>query len=146
MQRIVVIGPSGVGKSTLAHELAQRKNVPFVELDALYWKANWTATPADEMRAVVAEAVAPDSLVVAENYSIVRDVVWSRGDTIVWLDYGFCVAFWRVLKRTLGRLIRREELWNGNRESWKSTFSRDSILWWAITAYGKTRRTIPEAL
>lgn len=146
MQRIVVVGPSGAGKSTLACELARRKGVPFVELDALHWKANWTPTPADEMRVVVAKAVAPEAWVVAGNYSMVRDVLWSRADTIIWLDYGFCVAFWRVLKRTFRRLIRHEDLWNGNRESWKSTFSRDSVLKWAITAYGKTRRTIPEAL
>ena len=146
MQRIVVVGPSGAGKSTLACELAQRKAVPFVELDALYWKADWTPTPAAEMRVLVTEAAAPDSWVVAGNYSKVRDVLWPRADAVVWLDYGFCVVFWRVVKRTVRRLVLREELWNGNRESWQSTFSRDSVLRWAIVVYGKTRRTIPEAL
>ncbi len=146
MQRIVVVGTSGAGKTTLAREIARCKGVPHIEMDALHWQENWTATTADELRDLVMEAVAQPSWVLDGNYSMVRDEIWPRADTIVWLDYSFCVVFGRVLKRTLRRAIWREELWNGNRESWRMMFSRDSILWWVITTYGKRRRELLEAL
>lgn len=146
MQRIVVVGPSGAGKSTLSREIARLKEIPHIEMDALQWQANWTATPTDELRVRVAEAMAPPSWVLDGNYSMVRDVIWPRADTLIWLDYTFPLVFRRALKRTLRRLVLREELWNGNRESWKSTLSRDSILRWVVITYGKTRHTIPEAL
>lgn len=146
MQRIVVVGSSGAGKTTLAREIARRKSAPYVELDALHWKANWVATSADELRVLVTEATAESSWVLDGNYSMVRDITWARADTIVWLDYAFPVVFRQVLKRTLRRAILREELWNGNRESWRLMFSRDSLLWWVITTYGKRRREITEAL
>ncbi len=146
MKRIVVVGSSGVGKSTLAREIARRKDVPYVELDALQWQANWTAATTDELRAGVTEASTPSPWVIDGNYLKVREASWTQADTIVWLDYAFAIVFTRALKRTLLRVIRNEELWNGNRETWKSTFSRDSILKWVVITHRKCRHTIPEAL
>lgn len=144
--RIVVVGPSGAGKSTLTRELARRKNVSLIELDALYWKADWTAAPADEMRLAVAQTVASPFWILDGNYLKMRDITWARADTIIWLDYAFPVVFSRAVQRTLRRVIRREELWNGNRENWKTLFSRDSILLWVIKIYRKSRQSIAEAL
>jgi excisionase family DNA binding protein len=146
MQRIVVIGTSGAGKTTLAREIARRKGVPHVEIDAFQWQPNWTAATRDELRAAMAAAVAPNAWVVDGNYLNVRDVVWPRADTIVWLDYSFLVVFGRVLRRTMHRVLFRDELWNGNYEKWSFLFTRDSILWWVITTHGRRRREIPEAL
>ena len=146
MQRIVIVGPSGAGKSTLAREIARLKEIPCIEMDSLHWGADWTATPSDELRVLVAERVAAHSWVLDGNYSVVRDLIWPRADTLIWLDYAFPVVFMRAMKRTLRRLVQQEELWNGNRETWKSTFSRDSVMRWVFITYGKCRHTIPLAL
>ena len=75
------------------------------------------------------------------NYSVVRDVVWPRATAIVWLDYPFPLTFWRLFRRTIGRAVRRTELWNGNRESlWEHLFTRDSLLLWAIQTHWSRRR------
>lgn len=144
MRRIAVVGSTGAGKTTLARWLASRYDLPHVELDSLFHGPNWTPAPADEFRARVAAAVASDAFVVDGNYGPVRDLVWSRLDTLVWLDYPLWLVFGRVLRRTLVRIRTREELWNGNRESARNAFaSRDSLLLWALRTHGRRRREYP---
>src|SRR5688572_30848001 len=143
MRRIVVVGTSGAGKTTLARELSRRLNVPHVELDALHWEPNWTEAPRDVFRVRVEKAVAGDAWVVDGNYLSVRDVIHPRADTIVWLDYPMSVVFTRVFVRSVWRGIRRQELWAGNRESLRLTFgSRDSILLWVINTWRQRRREL----
>lgn len=139
-ERIVVIGTSGSGKTTMACNIAKRLAVPHVELDSLHWEANWTEAKVEDFCERVRSAVAGDAWVVCGNYSAVRSLVWPRAEMVVWLDYSFQVIMSRLLRRTLRRAFTREELWNGNKESLRTAFfSRDSILLWALTTY-KTRR------
>ncbi len=75
------------------------------------------------------------------NYSRVRDIVWARGTTVIWLNYTFRVVLCRALRRTVKRAVTREELFSGNRESFrKSFFSQDSIILWVISSYRRLRR------
>ena len=132
-QRIVVIGTTGSGKTTLAHRLASRQGAPHIELDALHWDAHWTMAPLPVFRERVAQALAGAAWVVDGNYSKVRDLVWPRAELIVWLDYGLPLIFWRLFWRSLRRSLAREELWNGNRERLRDQFfSRDSLFLWAL--------------
>lgn len=146
-QRIAIVGTTGSGKTTLAQAVAHRLQIPHIELDALYWEPHWTPAPDDEFRSRVATAISPDRWVTDGNYSKVRELVWKRADTIVFLDY----PFWLVLRRLLGRTVRRslqkEPLWSGNRESLRqSFFSSDSILLWLFRTYARNRRKYPALL
>lgn len=121
MRRVVIVGNSGSGKTTLADAVAVRLGVPHVELDALHHQAGWTPTPPDQLRAAVRAALdaadgAAGGWVVCGNYAAVRSSIWTRADTIVWLDLPRAVVMRRVVARSFGRVVRREELWNGNRE------------------------------
>ena len=146
-QRISVVGTSGSGKTTVGRAIADRLGIPFIELDALAWLPGWTNRPLAELRELVDEQTRGPTWVVDGNYSKVRDLVWDRADTVVWLDYPFWRVFGQLLRRTLRRSLRREELWSGNRESLRmSFFSRDSILLWAIRTYGRRKRQYPELL
>lgn len=138
-RRIVVIGSTGSGKTTLAATLATRLGCPHIELDALHWGADWTEAPTDLFRDRVRHAVRGDTWVVDGNYSQARDLVWSRADTIVWLDYSLALILLRLTRRTWARLVKHTELWAGNRERWSSVFSRDSLLVWAVTTYRRRR-------
>ncbi|HEU4754084.1 MAG TPA: hypothetical protein VFU47_13320, partial [Armatimonadota bacterium] len=84
-----------------------------------------------------------DRWVVDGNYSVVRDLVWGRADTVVWLDYPFPVTFSRLLRRTTCRILSKEELWNGNRESLRTALSRNSILVWALCTYWRRKQRFP---
>ncbi len=135
MQRISVIGTTGSGKTTVARRTAEALGVPHIELDALHWGPDWEAAPLETFRERVSDAIQGEGWVVDGNYSNVRDIMWDRADTVLWLDYPFLGTFLRLLWRTLRRLILREELWNGNRESLTMMLSGDSILLWAITSH-----------
>jgi adenylate kinase family enzyme len=146
--RIAVIGTSGNGKTTVARQLAQRLGVPHIELDALFHGPNWTETPLDEFRRRVAAAKEPDGRVVDGNYhSKLGDLVLRRADTVVWLDQPLPLLVWRITRRTIRRIRRGEELWNGNRESWRGGFfGWESMFWWTIRSYFARRRLYPDRL
>lgn len=143
-RRAVVIGTAGSGKTDLASQLAQRLGVAHVELDALHWGPNWSLPTAEGFRERVATALAGDAWVADGNYSAVRDIVWRRAELVVWLDYRLPLILVRLVCRTLGRVISREELWGGNRETLRGAiFSRDSLLWWVVGQYRRRRREYP---
>ncbi len=142
MRRVAVVGNAGSGKSTLAAALAGRLGVPRVELDAIYHLAGWRELPADEFRARVSAVTDADAWVVDGNYTAVRDLVWSRADTVVWIDLPRGVVMRRIAWRTLSRGVIRRVLWNGNRESLRNALSRDperSIIAWSWAKHSEYR-------
>ncbi len=143
MKRIHVIGVSGVRKSTLAKGLSQSFRYPYLELDAVHHQRDWAPIDQQEFRRTVEQFCSGSSWVICGNYSQVRDLIWARADTVVWLD----LPRWRVMKqivfRSLKRVIFRETLWNGNRESWAGLLSLDpkkSVMMWAWTRHGSYRK------
>ena len=146
MQRIHVVGTSGSGKTMLAKQIAQRLQIPHVELDALHWEPNWTPAENPVFRDRVERALQSDRWVVDGNYSRVRDLIWSQADAIVWLDYPFWLVFSRVVWRTLRRGLTRQTLWNSNQESLVTAFSKGSMVLWMLKTYHKRRRDYPAML
>lgn len=143
-QRIAVVGTSGSGKTTLARRLAQRLSVAHVELDSVHWGPDWTPAPRDLFRERVSEVLSGEAWTTDGNYSAVRDIIWTRADTVVWLDYSLPVVMGRVIWRTVRRCVLREELWNGNRERLRDAFlDRESIILWALTSYRRRKREYP---
>lgn len=141
MKRLIVIGTSGSGKTTLARQLSRVLEAPYIELDALHWKPAWQPRPTEEFRDLVREVVPGERWVIDGNYSDVRDIVWARGTTIIWLNYPFRVVLWRALCRTVKRAVSQEELFSGNRESFRMSFlSRESIILWVMRSYRRRRR------
>ena len=147
LARIIVVGTTGAGKSTLAAALSSRLGVPHVEFDAYRHGPNWVETPNDVFRAQISEALSAEGWVADGNYSLARGIVWPRATAIVWLDYPFPVVFWRLWRRTWSRGIRRTELWNGNREDlWRHFLTGDSLFLWQIKTHWRRRRQLTEAL
>lgn len=143
MRRVNVVGTSSSGKSTLARSLAERLGVPCIELDALHWEANWVEASNEVMRERVRGVISADGWVVDGNYSSVRDLVWARADTVVWLDLPLRTILARFAGRTARRLRTGEELWSGNRERIQNLLGRNSLLWWILGTYRRRRREYP---
>jgi len=145
-RRISVVGTIGSGKTTFALKTSQLLSVPHVELDALHWEPNWVEAPNDLFRERVKQSLQSDSWVTDGNYHQVRDIVWSRADTVVWLDYPFRIVIARLARRTLRRIFTHETLWNGNQEHIRGLFTRDSVFLWAVRTYRRRRRQYPTLL
>lgn len=141
MRRISVVGNSGSGKTTLARALAAQLGLEHVELDGLFHGPGWTQPEPEVFRQRVADALdsATSGWVACGNYSAVREpVVWPRADTVVVLDLPKRVVMRQVVGRTLRRVLRREVLWNGNREPWRNLYAWDpqqNIIRWAWTRH-----------
>jgi len=146
-KRMVVVGTTSSGKSTLAKRLAIQFALDFIELDALHWERNWHEAPDEVFRARVDEATRSERWVVAGNYQQVRDIIWSRAEAVIWLDYSFPRVFWQLTIRTFRRSILQEELWNGNREKlwWHFKFWSDESLYrWLFKTYWRRKREYPQ--
>ena len=144
LHRVSVVGTTGSGKTTMARQIAQMIGAPHIELDSLHWEPNWVEVPLEIFRERVTRALSGEHWVVDGNYGKVRDIVWSRADTVVWLDFPLRVVLARLTRRTFGRALYREELWGGNRENlWTHFFTRDSLFLWLFQTYWRRKREYP---
>ncbi len=139
--RVAVVGSSCSGKSTFARSLAVVLGAPHVELDALFWEPGWTAAAPETFAARVTAAVATQTWVVDGNFSAVRELVWAKADTVVWLDPPLATVLRRFFARSISRALSREPLWNGCYETLgNSIFSRNSLLIWILSHFAEHRR------
>ena len=139
--RVLVIGTSASGKTTFARRLGAIVDAPVVELDALHWMENWQERPLDDFSKLVEQATAGPAWITDGCYSHIREMLWPKATLVVWLNYSLPRVFWQGLERTVRRSLRREELWNGNRESLsKALLTKDSILLWILTSFHRRRR------
>ena len=145
-KRIVVIGTTSSGKSTLAKNLADKLSLDFIELDALYWEPNWKEAPDEVFRARVDHATKSECWSLAGNYKDVRDIIWPRAEVIIWLDYSLWTIFWQLTHRTFTRWWKRELLWGTNYENlWMhfKLWSDESLYHWLFKTYWRRKREYP---
>ncbi len=132
MQRILIVGSSCSGKTTLAKQLSRLLSIEHIELDALHWLPHWTERDQVEFHSIVSDTVHQNQWIVDGNYrSKLGSLVWDKADTIIWLDLPFAIVYSRVVMRCAKRIFRNQQLWNGNTENlWNLLFRRDSLLYW----------------
>ncbi|WFL77001.1 AAA family ATPase [Altererythrobacter arenosus] len=99
MLRVLVVGPCGAGKSTLARDLAEKLDLPLIHMDQLNWKPGWVESSKAEVRERLGKVVAKERWVIDGTYGGTLDIRTPRADTIVYLDYPITLCLLRVLKR-----------------------------------------------
>ena len=141
--RIIIVGTTSSGKSTLAETLANKFGYDFIELDALHWERNWAEAPLEVFRKRVETATQARAWVVAGNYRIVRDIIWPKAEVVIWLDYHLPTVFWQLTRRTFKRWWSQELLWGTNRENLWTHFklwSQESLFHWLFKTYWRRKR------
>lgn len=142
-KRVLLHGVTGSGKSTAAVAIGARLGLPVHLADEEFgWLPGWVPRPADEMRALVAVAAAEPAWVFDTAYGTFRDLVEPRAEVVIGLDYPRWISLGRLLKRTLIRVLDRRPICNGNQESFRQMFSRDSIIVWHFRSFARKRATM----
>ena len=148
-KRIVIVGTTSSGKSTLAEQLTDKFGHDFIELDALNWEPNWTPAPFEIFHERVEKATQAASWVVAGNYSKVRPIIWPKAELVIWLDYSLPRILWQLTRRTFKRWWTREHLWGTNYENLWTHFklwSEESLFHWLFKTYWRRKREYPALL
>ena len=101
MQRVIVIGPCGAGKSTSAVELGRLLDLPVHHLDRLHWREGWVESSREELEAAVAPILAGERWLIDGNYGGTMAARLERAETVVYLDYPIRLCLWRTLVRVL---------------------------------------------
>lgn len=145
LHRVMVVGVSCSGKSTFARQLSQHIDGRHIELDALHWQQGWKGRPRHEFLTELSDLIEAERWVCDGGYSFSWPTIWPRATALVWLNYSLPLVWKQAWSRTWNRVRNQEELWNGNRESFRHAYlSRNSILLWVLQSYGKIRRTYRE--
>jgi adenylate kinase family enzyme len=142
-ERINVVGNPGSGKSTFARELAALLDLPYCEMDALFWKPGWRESSDDEFFPKVRALTSGPRWVLDGNYTRTLAIKWRQVQLVIWLDHSLARTVLRVTARSIRRAITGAELWpgTGNRESLREAFlSRKSIIWLTLTTHRRTRK------
>ena len=144
VQRVLIAGSTGAGKSTLAAELARRYQLPYIELDSLYHGSGWVPRPdfLDDVRAVVAR----DCWVSEWQYGPARPLLLARADTMIWLDFPRRTVMHRVLRRSFRRAVLREPIFNGNTERLRDWLDPEHPVRWAWSTHGQLPAKVHAAI
>ena len=124
MERIMIIGCGGAGKSTLARQLGEKTGLPVVHLDRIFWSpGNWEHLGKAEFDALLMAEAQKDKWIIDGNYNRTLELRMERADTIIYLDYSrwLCLAGW--LKRVITNWGRaRSDMAPGCRERFDPEF------------------------
>jgi adenylate kinase family enzyme len=139
MKKILVIGPGGAGKSTLASQLGELLNIEVLHLDKFYWHPGWIEMPKSEWLKTVEELLSRESWIMDGNYSGTLDIRFQACDTVIFLDMPRTLCLWRVSKRAMMyRNKSRPDMADGCNEKLNLEF----LLW----IWNYPRRTRPKVV
>lgn len=150
--KFAVIGFTGSGKTTFSRALSEVVDSPHIELDRIYWKANWERPSHDEFVHNLSKSITgvePSFGWIADgSHEESREYIWTRCDVIIWLDYSKKIILSRYIKRFLSNYFTSRTLWGLNKESFYRSFlnKNTSIVKKLLEDYADTRALIFEDL
>lgn len=120
-QRIMIFGRPGSGKSTFAHDLAQRLELPLFHIDKFFYLSNWEERPHDEFVALLQAAVDQERWVIDGNALQTLEMRFKRADIVLYFCYPPLHSLFRVVKRLFYKDKRIQDRADGCKElfGWK---------------------------
>jgi hypothetical protein len=139
--RVLIYGVTGSGKTTLAAKAATATGLPWHSVDDLTWEPGWTQVPPEEQRRRLEAICAGERWILDTAYGSWLDIPLGRVQLVVALDYSWR-SLGRLIRRTVQRAIDHRPICNGNTESFRQAFSRDSIVVWHFRSFARKRQRI----
>ena len=144
-RKILVVGTSCTGKTTLAGRLKEKLNLPHFDLDEMHWLPGWKNRSKAEMNHLIkSQIIVLDEWILSGNYTTAgRDTFWKDVQTIIWLDLPLHIILGRYVKRTYRRIRYKEPCCNGNVETFENAiFTKEILLKYILKAHFFTRRPV----
>ena len=101
MEKVVIIGSAGAGKSTLARKLGSKLNIKVVHLDRVFWQRGWKEKPRDKRIDILQDLVREKRWIIEGTYLSSSKARLNAADTIIFLDIPPLLCLWRIIKRHL---------------------------------------------
>ena len=101
MERVVIIGCGGAGKSTLARKLGEKTGLPVVQLDKLFWKPGRESVSREEFDILHRQELAKERWILDGNFDRTMSERLARCDTVIYLDFPRITCLLGVAKRIL---------------------------------------------
>jgi adenylate kinase family enzyme len=139
VDRILVYGVTGSGKTALAEKLAELTSTPWHAVDELTWERGWVGVPLPEQRRRIEAICAGQRWILDTAYGQWLDIPMARVQLIVALDYSRWLSLGRLVRRTLVRTVDKRPICNGNTENLRHVLSRDSIVVWHFRSFARKR-------
>ncbi|WP_062263311.1 shikimate kinase [Endozoicomonas arenosclerae] len=138
--KINIVGTSGSGKSTLAKKIANKLSIPHIEMDELFWGANWTPVEPEVFQNRLKAVLDQPAWILDGNYTKTQELKFQKAEMVAWIDLSLARTMAQALKRAICRIVSGKELWKdtGNVETLGKLFSKESILKWTWTTHKKT--------
>lgn len=141
-ERILIYGVTGSGKSTLCRDIGKATGLPWHWVDELIWEPGWIQPSAEVQRERIAGVCRKRQWILDSAYGSWIDIPLNSVQLIICLDYPRWVSLARLVRRTFSRTVRRSVVCNGNVETLRRTFSRESILVWHFKSFSRKRSRI----
>ena len=137
MERILIIGCPGAGKTTLALALKEKLGLPLVHLDQLWWKGNWENVTREEFDSRLAMALNMERWIIDGNYSRTIEMRLQRCDTIIYLDFDRWQCLWGMFQRVICNYGKHRPDMGGN---CKERFDWEFVKWiWNFNDQNRVR-------
>lgn len=114
MERILLIGNAGAGKTTFAKQLAEKRNLPLVHLDRLYWQGDWSHLSCDEFDAILQCELEKPQWIIDGNFNCTIAHRLQYCDTVFYFDFPTITCLAGITKRTLANLGKVRSDMGGN--------------------------------